>query len=78
MSFPVIREHAECLRRLGPARSGDPLEDLILAKALAPENSLRLGLAVLGVLAELARTDAMSVLSVEGASVSEDAATPGT
>ena len=41
--------------------------------AVAPENSLRLGLIVLGALADLARTDAMSVLSAEGASVSEDA-----
>ncbi len=57
---------AECLRRLGPSRSGNPLNDLILAKAVAPENSLRLGLTVLGVLADLARTDAMSVLPEEG------------
>jgi hypothetical protein len=69
---------AECLKRLGPTRSGNPLHDLILAKAIAPENSLRLGLIVLGVLADLARTDAMSVLSAERASVSEDAATAST
>jgi hypothetical protein len=52
----------ESLKRLGPTRSGNPLHDLILARAVAPENSLRLGLIVLGVLADLARTDAMSVL----------------
>jgi len=57
---------AECLKRLGPTRSGNPLHDLILAEAVAPENSLRLGLIALGVLADLARTDAMSVLSAEG------------
>ena len=69
---------AECLKRLGPTRSGNPLHDLIFAKAVAPENSLRLGLVVLGVMADLARTDAMSVLSIEGASVSEDTATAST
>jgi hypothetical protein len=57
---------AECLKRLGPTQSGNPLHDLILARAVAPENSLRLGLIVLGVLADLARTDAMSVLSTAG------------
>jgi len=66
---------AECLKRLGPTRSGNPLHDLILAKAVAPGNSLRLGLIVLGVLADLARTDAMSVLSKERASVSAHPAT---
>src|ERR1035441_1705050 len=45
---------AECLKRLGPTQSGNPLHDLILARAVAPENSLRLGLIVLGVLADLA------------------------
>jgi hypothetical protein len=69
---------AECLKRLGRTRSGNPLHDLIFARAIAPENSLRLGLIVLGVLADLARTDAMSVLSAEGASGGEDAATAGT
>lgn len=69
---------AECLRRLGRTRSGNPLRDLILAKAVAPENSLRLGLIVLGVLADLARTDAVSVLSADGASGSGDAATAST
>ena len=56
----------ECLKRLGPTSSGNPLHDLILAKAVAPENALRLGLIVLGILGDLARTDAMSVLSGEG------------
>ena len=42
---------AECLKRLGPTQSGNPLHDLILARAVAPENSLRLGLIVLGVTA---------------------------
>ena len=68
----------ECLKRLGPTRSGNPLHDLIFVKAVAPENSLRLGLIVLGALADLVRTDAMSALSAEGASVSEDAPTGST
>jgi hypothetical protein len=50
------------LERLDRTASGNPLTDLILAKEVAPEDALRVGLIVLATLADLARTDAESVL----------------
>ncbi|MGH3172031.1 MAG: hypothetical protein ACRDN0_40025 [Trebonia sp.] len=53
----------QTLERLGRTDSGNPLTDLIRAREVAPEDALRLGLIVLAALADLARTDADSVLS---------------
>lgn len=50
------------LERLGRSTSGNPLADLIRAGEVAPEDALRLGLIVLTALADLARTDAESLL----------------
>ena len=52
----------QTLERLGRTDSGNPLTDLIRGKEVAPEHALRLGLIVLAALADLARTDADSVL----------------
>jgi hypothetical protein len=58
---------AECPQCLGTTVTGNSLHDLILAKAIAPEDSLRLGLTILAALADLARTDAESVLAADSA-----------
>ncbi len=52
----------ETLKRLGHSTSGNVLLDLIDAEQVAPENALRLGLVILAALADLARTEAESVL----------------
>lgn len=53
----------ETLGRLGRRTSGNVLLDLIRAKQVDPGGALRLGLVILVALANLARTDAKSVLS---------------
>jgi hypothetical protein len=55
------------LERLGRSDSGDPLAELILAKEVAPQDALRLGLIVMVALADLARTDSDSALPGPGA-----------
>ncbi len=52
----------ELLERLGAETSGDPLRDLVSAGVIAPEDALRVGLAVLGRLAELCTTGSVSIL----------------
>jgi hypothetical protein len=52
----------ELLERLGAETSGNPLRDLISAGVIAPEDVLRIGLEVLGRLAELCKTSSVSVL----------------
>jgi hypothetical protein len=54
----------ETLGRLGRHTSGNVLLDLIRAGQVDPGGALRLGLVILVALANLARTDARSVLSV--------------
>ncbi|MHB1782873.1 MAG: hypothetical protein ACYCTE_09315 [Acidimicrobiales bacterium] len=49
----------ELLERLGAETSGDPLRDLISAGVIAPEDVLRVGLEVLGRLAELCTTSSI-------------------
>jgi hypothetical protein len=53
----------EALERLGRDSSGNVLLDLIDAEQVAPEDTLRLGLVILAALADMARTDAESILS---------------
>jgi len=53
---------AELLDRIGREVSGNPLENLVAAKAAAPRDVLGVGLAVLAVLAGLCRTESDSVL----------------
>lgn len=53
---------AEMLERLGIMDSGNALENLVTAKLVAPGDSLRMGLAVLSVLAELGKSGSPSVL----------------
>ena len=52
----------ELLERLGVETSGDPLRDLVSAGVIGPEDALRVGLDVLARLAELCKTDSVSVL----------------
>lgn len=52
----------ELLARLGDETSGDPLRDLVSAGVVAPADVLRVGLDVLARLADLCKTDAVSVL----------------
>ncbi len=52
----------EQLERLGAGTSGDPLRDLVSAGVIGPEDALRVGLDVLARLAELCKTDSVSVL----------------
>ena len=52
----------ELLERLGAGTSGDPLRDLVSAGVIRPEDALRVGLDVLGRLAELCKTASVSVL----------------
>jgi hypothetical protein len=54
----------ELLERLGDETSGDPLRDLISAGVIAPQDALRVGLEVLGRLAELCKTGSVSVLDL--------------
>jgi len=53
----------ETLERLGRDTSGNVLLDLMRARQTEPGDALRLGLVILAALADLARTDAGSVLS---------------
>jgi hypothetical protein len=53
---------AELLDRIGREISGNPLEELVAAKAVPPREVLRAGLAVLSVLAEQARSESESIL----------------
>lgn len=53
---------AELLDRIGREISGNPLEELVAAKAVPPREVLRAGLAVLSVLAEQARSGSDSIL----------------
>lgn len=53
---------AELLDRIGREASGNPLEELAAAKAVAPREVLRAGLTVLCVLAEQARSGSNSIL----------------
>lgn len=52
----------EVLERVGASVSGDPLEDLVAAGAVAPEDVLRAGLVVLSALGELCKSKSLSVL----------------
>ena len=52
----------ELLERLGDDTSGDPLRDLVSAGVIAPTDALRVGLEVLARLAELCKTESVSVL----------------
>lgn len=52
----------EALERLGDDTSGDPLRDLVSAGVIAPTDALRVGLEVLARLAELCKTESVSVL----------------
>jgi len=54
----------ELLERLGADTSGDPLRDLVSAGVIAPEDVLRVGLEVLARLAELCKTNSVSVLDL--------------
>ena len=54
----------ELLERLGAETSGNPLRDLVSAGVIAPEDVLRVGLEVLGRLAELCTTSSVSVLDL--------------
>jgi hypothetical protein len=54
----------QVLERWGTPGSGDPLEDLVAAKAVAPADALRVGLTVLAVLGELCESESASVLRV--------------
>jgi len=53
---------AQVLERLGGLGSGDPLADLVAARLVTPRDSVRVGLMVLSVLAELGRSGSPSVL----------------
>jgi hypothetical protein len=53
---------AQVLERLGGLGSGDPLADLVAARLVTPRDSVRVGLTVLSVLAELGRSESPSVL----------------
>ncbi len=53
----------ELLERLGTDTSGDPLRDLVSAGVIAPGDALRVGLEVLRRLAELCKTESVSVLA---------------
>ena len=53
----------ELLERLGTETSGDPLRDLVSAGVIAPADALRVGLEVLRRLAELCKTESVSVLA---------------
>jgi hypothetical protein len=52
----------ELLESLGSETSGDPLRDLVSAGVVAPADALRVGLEVLTRLAELCKTESVSVL----------------
>jgi hypothetical protein len=53
---------AELLDRIGHEVSGNPLEDLVAAKAVPPREALRAGLTTLSLLAEQARSESDSIL----------------
>jgi hypothetical protein len=53
---------AQVLERLGDLGTGDPLADLVAARLVTPRDSVRVGLTVLSVLAELGRSGSPSVL----------------
>jgi len=52
----------ELLERLGAETSGDPLRDLVSAGVIPPADALQVGLEVLARLAELCKTNSISVL----------------
>jgi len=68
--FGAFSEHYSCeraadielLESLGADTSGDPLRDLVSAGVIPPADALRAGLEVLGRLAELCKTESVSVL----------------
>jgi hypothetical protein len=53
---------AELLDRIGQEVSGDPLENLVAAKAVPPREVLRAGLTVLSVLSEFCRSESVSII----------------
>ena len=53
---------AELLDRIGREASGDPLENLVAAKAIPPQDVLQAGLTVLAVLTGLCRSESASIL----------------
>lgn len=53
---------AELLDRIGREVSGNPLENLVTAKAVPPRDVLRAGLTALSVLTEMCRSESASIL----------------
>jgi hypothetical protein len=54
----------QVLERLASRGSGDPLEDLVVAKVVAPADVLRVGLTALAALGELCKSESASILRV--------------
>jgi hypothetical protein len=54
----------QVLERLSSPGSGNPLEDLVAARAVAPADALRVGLTALAALGEVCRSESASVLRV--------------
>jgi hypothetical protein len=59
--MPGDEKVLERLARPGP---GDPLEDLVAARVVTPADAPRIGLTVLATLAELCKSESVSVLRV--------------
>jgi hypothetical protein len=53
---------ADVIRRIGPTVPGNALENLVTSGAVAPRDTIRVGLTILSVLAELGKSGSASIL----------------